>query len=498
MWVCPYIPGIKLEIFYEPDKIVEKIKIWNFNGLDYTKCVKEIEILNNNISLWKGVLNRGNVENTISLGSTFNDSIDDRLVKSMNIKFTEYDVAINEDLLRTSLNSTIHKYMKNSNNPVNINSLRNENEQIYSLRDRNENHIQLTRMKIVLTSNYGNTNYIGLTGIQLINEKNEEVNINQAISIGALPKDINTVNDNCGDPRIFENIFNSLNEVVDDYYMWLTIFEKFSPPYIEVVFDQPINLSAIKLWNYNKPSELDKCVRSVEIIINEDYANPFRAILRQGIGEENLDYSQIIQYPISNITYTQNELELFKHFKPATDDLGYDTPYLPTGFVFKMNLLSTYGDINEIGLTTVEFYDQLGNNITLNKILSRPKSDTDSLISGREWITKYHNINYCNQIQENTFSNFFKQKLYNSLYFIFERPLSLSYIHFTNIPIKGVKEIQIFCDDNLIYYGNLNESETDILFSSDITKTEIKLPNQTINTYKEIENDGEYVLTSFV
>ena len=68
---------------------------------------------------------------------------------------------------------------------------------------------------------------------------------------------LNTINDNCGDPRIFENIFNSLNEVVDDYYMWLTVYEAYSPPYIEIVFQNIVNLSAVKIWNYNKYDELE-------------------------------------------------------------------------------------------------------------------------------------------------------------------------------------------------------------------------------------------------
>jgi hypothetical protein len=64
-----------------------------------------------------------------------------------------------------------------------------------------------------LSSNYNDGKYVGLTGIQFIDDKNEVVNIEHALSIGALPKDVNTYYNNCGDPRIFE-ILDQINFVL--------------------------------------------------------------------------------------------------------------------------------------------------------------------------------------------------------------------------------------------------------------------------------------------
>jgi len=128
-------------------------------------------------------------------------------------------------------------------------------------------------MKIVLRAGYGDNEYIGLTGIQFFDENEESINIEKAKTIGALPKDINTVMNNCGDPRIFENVFNLINETNDDNYMWLTIYNSSSPPYIEISYEDYINISSIKFWNYNKNTDLHRGVKIVDLILDEDYKN---------------------------------------------------------------------------------------------------------------------------------------------------------------------------------------------------------------------------------
>jgi hypothetical protein len=38
----------------------------------------------------------------------------------------------------------------------------------------------------------------------------------------------------------------------------------------------------------------------------------------------------------------------------------YECPYLPMGFVVKINLYSNYGDFHYLGLNGIEIYDQTG------------------------------------------------------------------------------------------------------------------------------------------
>ena len=104
-----------------------------------------------------------------------------------------------------------------------------------------------------------------------------------------------------------------------------------------------------------------------------------------------------------------------------------------------------------------------------------------NLLTGSNvWLSPFINTHGVIDNLENTFSNFNKNTNLNNkpncIYFIFDKPVSVSYIQIWNYskkPERGVKEIHISCDDNLIYKGYLKKKEeTVILFTSDkmITK----------------------------
>ena len=68
-------------------------------------------------------------------------------------------------------------------------------------------YINFHKIKIQLLSNYGNYCNIGLTGLNLIDKNDKIINIENAISIGALPKDLRTIYNNEEDNRVFKYIF---------------------------------------------------------------------------------------------------------------------------------------------------------------------------------------------------------------------------------------------------------------------------------------------------
>jgi hypothetical protein len=172
-----------------------------------------------------------------------------------------------------------------------------------------------------------------------------------------------------------------------------------------------------------------------------------------------------------NNYYTNEDLNILQNYKPASLSLkqDYETPFLPTGFVFKLIFLSNFGDQNYIGLDGIEFYDHLGKNALKNNILK-------VLIYPEDYeIGEKNNQNQMKTSSKNSLNNYFISKsgrlsfispyidhknidvnegVYNTIYFIFDKPVSVSYFRFYNYSEKricGVNEYILLCDEEVIY-----------------------------------------------
>ena len=113
-----------------------------------------------------------------------------------------------------------YSHENNSINNINFNINTNNNS---------NNFIEFNKIKFVLISNYGHKKYIGLTGIEFYNLKDEILRIETATAVGALPKDLQTIYNDENDERIFENVFNNYNNTNEREYMWVTKFKKTDP-----------------------------------------------------------------------------------------------------------------------------------------------------------------------------------------------------------------------------------------------------------------------------
>lgn len=335
-------------------------------------------------------------------------------------------------------------------------------DELSNIRSKSNHFISCQTIKIYFTSNWGDVNYVGLTAIEFLDEKMNPINHNEISSFTAHPKDMNSAFGDCGDIRVLENLFDESNKVNDFAHMWLTVFSKDDPPYLEVCFESSVVLSGIRIFNYNSKHELDRGVRSLEVQFDDHLFYEHSIIIRKGIGEKDVDYSQSIIFPVEEICFSEKDLACFKDIKHASLRLkqDFDTPYLPVGFNFKITLLSNYGDPNYIGLDHIEFYDHNGEKVLNSnpRIICLPECDVKSLLLDTENEVKSQK----NSDREiNFLSRFINTKIFdkiesdsNAIFFIFDKPIALSFIKFsnyTNIPNRGVKDILITCDDYLIY-----------------------------------------------
>ena len=467
---------------------------------------------NNNIIIY-------NICNTIP----YNNYNDNEYENKDEIYIRERFISDN-DLEKYKIHEGINLTKLNLNNYIDSSKLNTIYPEEKENNDININYVQFKIIRLVLSSNYGNNNCIGLTGLEFYDKNNKLINIETAETIGALPKDLHTVYNNENDNRIFENIFNGENNTDDSFNMWVTLFDKNKNenhlvlPYIEISFKEIIYLSKIKFYNYNQINQLDKCLKTVDVYLDNKFFTKIN--LRQGLGivpniknihkkEENIgenisnainnDYSQDITFPLNNEYYEKIDNDKNKYnniifeeekgldidFASLKYEQSYETPFMPNGFIIKFQLINNYyqGKIaenninnnkttnninnisvnnnNYIGINITHIYDQHGNDLLLQKEIKY------KIVSNKEIIIIDHNkyILYYTSNDDN-----------NNLFFLFETPINISYIEIQpfsfldndNNYFNSVKDIKIFCDTNVIFEGPLYQyNPTIILFTND-------------------------------
>lgn len=102
-----------------------------------------------------------------------------------------------------------------------------------------------------LLSSWGDPYYIGLTGLELYDERGEKIPLSQN-NIAAFPDSVNALEGVCGDVRTPDKLIDQVNDTSDGRHMWLAPILPGLVNRVYVIFDLPTTVSMIKLWNYTK------------------------------------------------------------------------------------------------------------------------------------------------------------------------------------------------------------------------------------------------------
>ena len=491
------------------NKVYNTKNIKNFKFISYNNTEIDNKTFNNKNT-------NGNICNTIAYNNNNDNSVNciflrERFISENNIRRENNFNEINESGIHKGIN--IKKFNLSYYNTTNNINYKDEDNEFIS----NSPYIKFKRIRLVLSSNYGHPNFIGLTGLEFYDINNKIIEIETAETIGALPKDLHTIYNNENDNRIFENIFNGENNVDDSFNMWITLFDINKDfPYIELSFNKYICISKIKIFNYNKKNELDICTKTIEVFLDNKYYNTI--YLRQGIGDipndniiqkentninnynkinddknnkDNKNFCQEITFPINNDYFekinkenNENKSDINIEYASNKYEQSYETPYMPNGQIIKFQLISNYykgkaldnniinsntnsannifiKNYNYIGIYIVKILDENGNDIiTKNNIKYKIISNKEMIISDKHKI-----ILKCSPNEDDN----------NNLFFLFDQPINISYIEinpfcFLNndkLFLNNVKEIKIFCDTSIIFEGEIyNHQPTAILFTS--------------------------------
>ena len=447
----------------------------------------------------EGNLNSQNSDKNL-IRSKSNKISQENLLGIPNIKqiiFEENDInnsnSINNENITDNNNNENNtlKYENYSENKISVLSLSEKQSMLLFTNNSSKNtlpYILFQKIRINILSNYGNKSFVGLAGLNLVDMYNQKINIETATSIGAFPKDLKTVYQNENDNRIFENIFNGINNTVDENYMWLTLIN--SDPCIEICFEKPMTLSKIEIWNYNEALNLDRGTKEIEIMFDSDENRKYYIMLWKGLGIDYYDYYQTI-YVESLPDITKKIIQLkYNHLK-----FKYNTNYLPIGFVIKIIFIKNYGDKNIISLKKMEFFDEN------DKKLEKFTLINDNVNVNKNIKKEYFYFHDLYDFRKN------EDSICNNLFFVcFDEIVQIKYIKIENTNDESListstREIQIYFDDILIFEGILNQKgESILLFDKKDTNNFKNIINinkiESNYIFKESINDKCCILTN--
>ena len=428
--------------------------------------------------------------------------------KKTNINISIKKRNLNETLLKKFYKNETYDRDNDENLIKNITSFIKEAKSITPIRKTNvKNKIinidyQLCdRIKIKLLLNYGNSKYIGLSGIEFYDQNDSLIDIetnNNYIKINEKILNNKQI-------KILYNLFNGKNDSTDPKNMFVT---KYEDAFIEIDFKQKVKIKKIIVYNYNNNNLINCSTKKISIIffINKKPERTIKAIyLNKNIGEEGIEYSQILKYPFYNCFGIKKYKNLNKEIKYNflnsiiiyNKEYEYFCPSYPSGFILKFVLLNNFGNDEYIGLEQIQLFDENHNEIeTFIDEENIEKKDKK-------------NIPYIYLLPEkqkiNGKLNPIVLKKYknedNKIYIIFNNLIMLSKIKIYNYfkyDEIAVKDIKIFIDDNIIFEGELNKKINEIYFynnDKNNTRNNAIITNENERYSEKILENGTKILS---
>nr|CAD7399732.1 unnamed protein product [Timema poppensis] len=105
--------------------------------------------------------------------------------------------------------------------------------------------------QVLILSTWGDPYYVGLNGLELYDDDGDRIRLTEN-NIGAYPDSVNILEGVSDDVRTPEKLVDGVNDTLDGRHMWLAPILPSQLNRVYIVFDYPVTVSMIKLWNYAK------------------------------------------------------------------------------------------------------------------------------------------------------------------------------------------------------------------------------------------------------
>jgi hypothetical protein len=168
-------------------------------------------------------------------------------------------------------------------------------------------------LKFIFWSTWGDPYYLGINGIELYDPTGKKLNIQPSI-VTATPFSVGELNPSQEDVRVPSNLLNGRNNTWDASDMWLSPLASSignsQGNIVFFVFDVPICLSMIKVWNYSKNPE--RGAREVDIFMDDlkIYSGSLRKAPNAPTLGRNGNRPQVVEDFSQPILFTNNQAQV--------------------------------------------------------------------------------------------------------------------------------------------------------------------------------------------
>ena len=338
-------------------------------------------------------------------------------------------------------------------------------------------------VRVYVGSTWGDPHFAGLNGLQLLSAGGEVVPLTVAM-LDANPRDINSVPGHSGDNRTLDKLIDGVNVTCDDNHMWLAPFVRHDSPaaaaaavsssgdsglpaqWLQVTLPRPTALIGLRVWNYSKSvDDTQRGIKWVKLHVDgKDVSPPCGFLLRKSPGHASYDFGQSVFFHLAAPPAAPRP----QRFRPFDAAL----PQTPCGHSFRFLLHSTWGDRHYIGLNGLQILSFQGDTIDvppacLTAVPADVNSASTAITSDRRvaanlvdgandtfddvhmWLAPFHSSS--------------KGLPTNALHVVFDAPVCIAAVklwNYAKTPTRGVRHLQIFLDDNIIFDGELQPAPT--------------------------------------